>query len=1131
MLCCLFLCGGILVFAQFEEHFDDGNFTMNPEWLGNTENFIVNGSGQLQLMDVAANTSYIYTPVSTLDSTTWEFFLNMDFAPSGSNQLEVYLSSDAPDLTGSLNGYFIRIGESGTDDLVELRRRNGSNSTLVLEGTPGAVANNPAIARIRVTRDNIGNWELFADYSGGFNFTSEATAFDDTYPSGNYFGFVCKYTVSNTENFVFDDILIGPLFTDTDPPVMESVIPFSNTQIDLEFNEPLEQTTAETITNYSINNGISISSAILDPNLTTVHLVVSPLTSGTTYSITSNNIEDLNNNLSEEESLNFTFIQLEEAEPFDILINEIHPKPNSETSLPDAEFFELYNRSDKAIDLNGFQFTDLSATVGVFPAYILLPDAYLIVCKALDLSLFSTFGAAVGLSSFPTLNDDGDDIFIRDVNGQIIHNVNYHNSWYRDNLKDDGGWSLELINPNLFCLGADNWIASTDNRGGTPGEQNTVFTNIPDNTPPEIVAAVSVNENQVIVSFNEVLDFGSATTLENYSVNNGIGTPIDVELLENEKEVLLTLSLNFIDQTTYTLSISAVSDCIGNPINASTITFDFIKTEEANRYDIIINEIYADPEPSIGLPEREFVELYNRSDKAINLEGYTLFEGTNDPPVLPFYILRPGTFVILQKEDVFINFLSFGDVIMLSKLALTNTGETISINDPFGNIIDAVAYSDQWYESGRNEGGYSLERINPDAPCITDQQNWGGSLANLGGTPGAENSIILNTIDENVPDLIKAFIDVNIPDKLTLFFDKAMEETQITDINNYNISETSVEIVTIELLPPLFDQVVIQFAQPIQAGIQYQISLNSNITDCLSNSIGMENTARFALSEEVFPSDIIINEVLHNPSTGGSRFVELFNRSDKIINTGDLFLAKRDEDNNIAFVNAVETSCLLFPDEYIVLTPSPDDIRDRYLSLNPKAFIETAVPTYDDKEDAVILMTSGSVIIDELQYTSTFHNELIDDLNGVSLERIDPDASTQSAANWHSAAKSVGWATPTYQNSQFLNNPNSANMGIELVTPTISPDGDGFEDFLLLNYQLAVSGFLANIHIYDAEGRLIKKLVENDLLALEGSYRWDGATDEGQKARIGIYVLWVELFNADGDTQHFKETFVVAGRF
>jgi len=169
-------------------------------------------------------------------------------------------------------------------------------------------------------------------------------------------------------------------------------------------------------------------------------------------------------------------------------------------------------------------------------------------------------------------------------------------------------------------------------------------------------------------------------------------------------------------------------------------------------------------------------------------------------------------------------------------------------------------------------------------------------------------------------------------------------------------------------------------------------------------------------------------------------------------------------------------------------------------------------------------------IIDEFDYTEDYHNALLDDKNGVSLERIDFDAPTQAASNWHSAAESVGFTTPTSQNSQFLINNIVGEDIITIPNTTFSPDGDGFEDFLLINYETEGAGYIANVKVFDARGRLMKDIVKNELLAAQGSFKWDGSIADDNKAKIGIYVLWIELFNPDGDIQHFKKACVVAGR-
>ena len=252
---------------------------------------------------------------------------------------------------------------------------------------------------------------------------------------------------------------------------------------------------------------------------------------------------------------------------------------------------------------------------------------------------------------------------------------------------------------------------------------------------------------------------------------------------------------------------------------------------------------------------------------------------------------------------------------------------------------------------------------------------------------------------------------------------------------------------------------------------------------------------------------------------------------DQVIDAADLFLAKRNELGNIAFQSFPEEACLVFPNEYLVFTASPEDINNRYFAQNPEAFIRMEVPTYDDRSDAVVLLANNSEIIDELLYDPDFHNELLSDFNGVSLERINPNAATQSDENWHSAASSVGYATPTYQNSQFV--PLSSNPGnqiIDIPNKTLSPDDDGFEDVLLINYQTNDPGFVATLNIYDSRGRLVNNLIQNEILATQGNFKWDGTNNDREKVRIGIYIITGELVNPNGNIEAIKESVVVAGR-
>jgi len=149
-------------------------------------------------------------------------------------------------------------------------------------------------------------------------------------------------------------------------------------------------------------------------------------------------------------------------------------------------------------------------------------------------------------------------------------------------------------------------------------------------------------------------------------------------------------------------------------------------------------------------------------------------------------------------------------------------------------------------------------------------------------------------------------------------------------------------------------------------------------------------------------------------------------------------------------------------------------------------------------------------------------------VDGVSLERIDYDRPSNDVTNWHSAAESVGFATPGIENSQFLLTINS-NSEITINPKIFSPNNDGIDDFVNISYHFARNGLVANVIIYDTKGRLIKNLIQNELLGVEGTFTWDGISNNNEKAKIGIYIIYIEVFNEDGTVNSFKRTVVLGG--
>jgi len=276
--------------------------------------------------------------------------------------------------------------------------------------------------------------------------------------------------------------------------------------------------------------------------------------------------------------------------------------------------------------------------------------------------------------------------------------------------------------------------------------------------------------------------------------------------------------------------------------------------------------------------------------------------------------------------------------------------------------------------------------------------------------------------------------------------------------------------------------------------------------------------------------DLVINEVLFNPLTGSEDFVEIYNNSDKYVNLQNCMLATLDadtvSDNEIIISNAL----IIPPNSYRVLTEDTTDVKTNYPNSVPGTFIQMDnLPTYSNEEGTVVLLDALGNVLDQFTYDHDMHISILDDEDGKTLERLDPNRATQDAGNWHTAAEQVGWATPGAKNSQFLV---SGVSGDITITPKLfSPDSDGIDDNLNIDYQLEEEGFVANITIYDAQGRQVRELKNNELLGTSGTFTWDGTNDKGEKTRVGSYIILFNAFNSsNGNKVVFKKVCVIASK-
>ena len=861
------------VHAQFTDNFNDGNFTSNPAWLGGTADFTVNAAFQLQSNNTAASSNFYLSTASTKATfAQWDFYAAFTFNTSGTNYADVYLTASAADLTQTTTtGYFVRIGNT-TDEISLYRKDAGLAAVKIIDGLDGTTNTSNNIMKIRVIRNAANQWALSRDLTGtGSSYTSEGVVTDATYLTAAFFGiWIRQSTATFFQRHFFDDIEVKAYVPDLIPPAILSATATSINTADVLFNEPVENASSQLISNYVVNNAIgSPLTAVTDAfNNALIHLTfASNFPNRTNLLLTINGVKDLAGNAISNGTVSFSFFT---ARQYDVLISEIMADPTPLVGLPDAEWIELRNTSGFDINLQGWRIGKPSGQSGPMPSYLLKADSFVLVSTSSAAAVLAAFAPTIAVTSFPSLSNTGDLLYLRSPQGIIIHSVNYTDAWYQNELKQGGGWTLEMIDRKNPCSGKTNWKASVDAKGGTPGKKNSVDGINADAAIPRLLRAYATDSVNIVLVFNESLDSASAAIASRYTLSDGIGA--------------------------------------------------------------------------------------------------------------------------------------------------------------------------------------------------------------------AQQALPLSFV---------------------------------------------------------FSRVALRLATPLQRNKIYTVTA-STVTDCAGNAIGSNNTARVGLYEKLLRHDIVVNEILFNPAPTSNDYVELYNRSNKILSLRNAFIANRNTAGAISSITQISTEdYLLFPQDFMVLTENATLVKNTYVANNPDAFIELNMPSFNDDEGHVIVLNEQGAVADEIFYKDNWHFKLIGDEEGVALERINYDDTTadnpltanidEQAANWHSAATNVGYGTPTYKNSQYRID--ATVQGTVASTPEIiSPDNDGMDDFATINYSFPEPGYVANITIFDAAGRPVRYLQRNALAGTKGYFRWDGLGEKNQLLPVGIYAIYTEVFNLQGKTKKYKNVIVLARR-
>ena len=672
----------LLAFAQLFENFNDGLFKSEPpsvsrkvQWTGNEAHFMVNANLQLQLNASGAESPvYLRTNNVLTNNACWEWWMKMDFNPTSSNYARIYLCSDENDLTGELNGLFVRAGHTKKNIALIQSQKGKSNKTLI-EGLEKRIDKASVAFQLKVTLDKYGNLCLYSKLEDETEYTVEGSCVFPDKPVGQSFGVVCNFTSTRAKSFYFDDFLIRELTDDE----QGSENPTPDPEPDPE-PKPEPEPEPGDIPEYG-----------------------------------------------------------------DIIFSEIMANPGDDG----VEYLEFYNQSGKTFQLKNllYYYGDKAYKL---PEGKINPQTYFVLCKTTTTNSFPQGVNAYGVGSFPTIANSGKLLMLGTSDEKLISWFEYSDKMYGENEKKAGGWSLECIDFTNLSNTASNWSGSVS-PGGTPGKINSIKNTNPDTEQPKITGSETLENNTLRVLFSKPMNVKSLSDVKSYQFENSNYSVRSVTA-DYPKGMSVELALNRYPEPgeMIGLNLPGIRDLSGFDLGTDQALM-VGEGHEASANDLVINEILFNP-PTGG---NEYVEIYNRSDKAYDLRLLSISSrkpsdgSLNKPyPLSSFPLLiEPGEYLLITKNrNLVCEFFECREELFFvepeSMPSLANaSGCAVLLNGRTGEVVDEFAYNEKMHAPGiSNKKGVALERVDTEKPS-DDPDNWHSAAAETGyGTPGYANS-------------------------------------------------------------------------------------------------------------------------------------------------------------------------------------------------------------------------------------------------------------------------------------------------------------------------------------------------------------------------------------------------------
>lgn len=747
-------------FCQISASFESGTmegWVESPEgrWKADSSESLAGDFSLHHIFDNStASSDCVGIPLTDLHpaegNTEWSFTIRHGCDPSSSNSWALFLMSDTDpasfDNGAAVSGFAVGVNLTGYDDTLRIWKvENGSVSVVATcrlnwqndIGTEGS-------ASIITERKTDGSW-LIEAYDGTDNLKGSGSGYDPELFNAGWTVLNYRYTSTRDRLLWLDDILVkGVFYEDRIPPEITGCRLTGYNTVEITFNEDPSDDILDTSL-YSLNDGNETPTAVIRKRPCVVEAIF-----GTNFINKTPNrliiscICDRHGNCNTHAETEFTPLW---AEAGDVMISEIMADPLPVVSLPPAEYLELTNRTPYDFDMTGWRLSTESQNT-LLSSIIIKSGEYLILCSQENAPVMAGYGTVAGIKSFPALTDAGRILYLSDSSGNLIHGVEYSSDWYGNRLKEDGGWSLEMIDTEYPFFSDSNWEASSASQGGTPGMVNSSSRSNRDLQFSGLENVFPDEEDVLSLQFSETL-FGLSGSAGKILIEGS-----SVKSVEQADPLLREFTVHLGETLVsgreyYLLLTGEIKDFAGNEITRRSFRFGL--PEPSVKGNIVFNELLFNPFPD----DPDYIELVNISENTIDasrLYFASINPATGDTSSVKALsdegrCILPGSYyaVTTDPSRIIERYTSSvpGNIFSSSSLPSMpdDKGHLLLLNREM-ELVDEVIYSEkmQYVLLSDNEG-VSLEKIRPEIPS-DESMSWHSASESAGwGTPGAENSV------------------------------------------------------------------------------------------------------------------------------------------------------------------------------------------------------------------------------------------------------------------------------------------------------------------------------------------------------------------------------------------------------